>query len=103
MSRFVSRRILNLDFLGDNWKDCFITFTSLTVKEARDLMAKKLQSKEPEAIVDETVAMLKEHFIEGSAFDEEAQSLIKLKPEDIENMPHQILEKSAVFLVGEVS
>jgi len=102
MSRFVSKRILNLDFLGDNWKDCFVSFNSMTVREARDLMAKKLQSKEPEAIVDETLIMLKEHFIEGAAFDEESQGLVKLKPEDLEDLPHQVLEKSAVFLVGEV-
>lgn len=100
MTRFVSTRHFSLDFLGDEWKDCFIVMSSLTVKEVRELISANLRSKDASAISEASTNMLMTHFVSGTAYDFESKTIVKLKPEDIENLPSQVLEKAVLFLVG---
>ena len=100
MAKFISRRHLNLGFLGEEWKDCFAVFSSLSVIESRDLMTKKLQTKAPEEIVDITLGVLAEHFIEGAVYDSESKTVVKLAKEQLGELPQPFLEKAVLFLVG---
>lgn len=101
MSRFSSNRVLSLDFLGDNWKDCSLSFSSLSVKESRELLGKQISNKTPEEIMDISSEVLKTHFIEGAGYDAEKKEIVKLTKEDLEELPSAILERAILFLVGE--
>ena len=100
MSKFIAERVFKLDFLGESWKECFITFSSVSIKEARELVQNKLGTKTPEEVIDITLAFFQKHFISGNAYDSETKEIIALKAEDFENLPSIIQEKAIVFLVG---
>ena len=103
MAKFISRRHFSLDFFGDEWKDCFIVFSSLSVNESRALMTQKLQSKEAQEVIDISIKLLGDHFLEGVAFDSESKTLVKLKKEDLGELPSPFIESSILFLVGGTS
>jgi hypothetical protein len=103
MSKFISKRILSLKFLGKEWENCFLAFSSLTVKESRVLMVSKIQSKEPAKIIDLTLDLLREHFLEGNGYDSETKELVKITKEDLDDLPSMVLEKAVLFLVGDTS
>ena len=103
MSKFISKRMLSLKFLGKEWENCFLSFSSLTVKESRELMVSKIQSKEPATIIDLTLKLLKEHFLEGNGYDSEKKELVKVTKEDLDELPSIVLEKAVLFLVGDTS
>jgi len=101
MTKFISKRHFSLDFLGGEWKDCFIIFSSLSVVESRDLMNQKIQKKEPGDIIEITLGLLKEHFDSGVGFDSETKSIVKLTIEDLGMLPSSFMERAILFLVGE--
>ena len=103
MPNFVSRRHFSLDIFGEEWKDCFIVFSSMSVNESRELMAKKIQTKEPQEIIDISIELLKKHFLEGAGYDSESKTLVKLKKEDLGELPSTFMERAILFLVGETS
>lgn len=101
MSKYVVERQFSLDFLGKGWEKAHIVFKALTVKEMREVVSKKLTSKEPAEILDTTTKMVQDSFIRGMAPGEKGE-LQKLTKEDIEELPSQVIEKAIVFLVGEL-
>jgi len=101
MTRFISKRTLSLEFLGEEWKECFIKFTALSIAESRNLMKEKLSEREPGKIIDITLDLLKSHFDSGVAYDSEANKAVKLKKEDLIELPQSVLERAVLFLVGE--
>ena len=103
MAKFVSRRHLSLDFLGDEWKDCFIVFSSLSINQNRDLIKQKMGGKDPEDIMAVSIKLLQDHFIEGAGFDDETKAIVKLTKEDIGELPTIVNERAILFLVGEGS
>lgn len=103
MAKFISRRHFSLDFFGDEWKDCFVVLSSLSVNESRELMAQKLQSKEAQEVIDISITLLKDHFLEGVAFDSESKTLVKLKRDDLGELPSPFIESAILFLVGGTS
>jgi hypothetical protein len=100
MSKFITKRNFSLSFLGEGWENAFIIFSSISVKEFRELTAEKLDQKEASQIVNITSDFLKKHFIEGVGFDSEKKELVKLKKLDLEELPSDITQKAIVFLVG---
>ena len=100
MAKFISRRHFSLDLFGDEWKDCFVIFGSLSVNESRALMAQKLQSKEAQEVIDISIKLLGDHFLEGVGFDSESKTLVKLKKEDLGELPSPFIESAILFLVG---
>lgn len=102
MPKFIATRHFSLTFLGEEWKDCFIIFRSLSVNEARELMKQKLTGKDPAEIITVSLNLLKTHFIKGTAVGEGNQ-IVKLTKEDLADLPAQILEKAVLFLVGGTS
>jgi len=101
MAKFVTERVFRLEFLGDEWKDCFIKFTSVSINEARDLASSKLTGKSTEEIVNTTLQFFRDHFISGNAYDAETKMVVALKPEDLGELPSVIQEKMIVFLIGD--
>lgn len=105
--RFVVRKRLSLDFFGDDWKDCYINFTPVTYREAneltalKDIDAKKLSDKEREKLAEQTLNMLKDHFVDGKGYTGEAE-LVDLTADDIVDLPVEIISKAIVVLRGNI-
>lgn len=100
MTRFISSRKFSLDFLGEEWKECFINFNAISVKEMRELIEQNLGKKTPGEITDTSIEMLKVHFIDGVAYDFDSKTLVKLTKDNLVDLPSPYLEKAIVFLVG---
>lgn len=100
MPKFISKRTFKLDFLGKEWKDCYIIFSSITMKENSELVRAKLAEKNPEEIDKISQKFLADHFIEGVGFDSETNAVIPIRKQDFVELPSEITEKAIFFLVG---
>lgn len=100
MSKFVAIKTFQLNFLGEEWKDCFLKFSSVSINENKELIKQKLGSKTTEEIVDITMKFLQDHFISGNAFDSETKQVVAIKAEELGELPSIITEKVILFLVG---
>lgn len=100
MPKFVVERTFSLAWLGDQWKDCFIKFQSVSIRENTELISHKLGSQAAEEIVKVTTKFLQDHFIDGVAFDSEKNEITKLTKENLVELPALIQEKAITFLVG---
>ncbi len=103
MPKFISVRTFKLEFLGTEWKDCFIKLSSVSIKESRELIQLKLGGKTPLEVTEITLKFLNNHFLSGNAYDSETKQVLALKPETLELLPSMIQEKMILFLVGDVS
>jgi len=103
MTRFISKRVFSLEFFGKEWKECSVQFIALSIVESRNLMKEKLSEREPGKIIDITLGLLESHFDSGVAYDAEAKKVVKLKKEDLGELPQSFLERAVLFLVGEPS
>src|SRR5438477_12430474 len=68
-NKYSSRRTFKLNFWGEEWKDCFIVFKSVPVREFRELAQAKLFAKSPVEVTDITLQFLRDHFINGTVFN----------------------------------
>jgi hypothetical protein len=101
MPSFSINRTMKLDFLGTNWKDCFIVFTSTSIRENNELARMKLQSKSAKQQGELVLQFLRDHFVEGVGFDAETQTVVPIKKEEIDLLPSTIQERMVLFLVGD--
>ena len=85
-------RNISLDFIGDNHKDDYITFSGLSYKEAK-LIEK---STDP----DEFINLLKAKFMAGSIVDDETGQPVKLTKDQIEDLPVDVLLAVIERLIG---
>lgn len=103
MGKFYTKRIFKLDFLGQEWKDCFITFTSVSIKETRQLIKQKLGKKSADEIMSITTKFFEDHFIDGVVYDADKKEVVKMTKEEFEDMPQMIQERAILFLVGDTT
>lgn len=87
--KIVIEKKIQLDFLGDKYKDAQLTFRGLSLKEYEDQIdkVKKLENqegKEKEAVVF-IGAVLKDHFINGE-FPDESGKLGTVLKEDLDQL-----------------
>lgn len=82
MGKFVIKKKVSLDFLGDDYKDSHIILRSISVKEydVYSDQAKSLEEGDDKKSVRLIVDQLKSHFIEGKVQGED------LKAEDLEEL-----------------
>lgn len=80
-------KTLDLAYLGDNWKDCYIKFRAVTVSEIGQFTG--LKEKDSADSIKVIVALLEEKFVEGYAMKNGER--VALKKEDIKEFPVDIL------------
>ena len=100
MPKFIAVRTFQLDFLGEEWKDCFLKFSSVSINENKELIKLKLNTKSTEEIIDVTTKFLANHFISGNAYDAETKQIVAVKADQLGELPSLIQEKVILFLVG---
>lgn len=94
-------RTLSLDFLGTEWKDCYIKFSYISANEAKSFMDFAMDEKD-KASVEESftriIAVLKDKFIEGKVMSE--GKVADISANDINELPTDILKKAIVLLTS---
>lgn len=101
MPKFVTEKTFKLDYLGPNWKDCYIKFESTTINETRELIQMQMSGKPALEISDFVMAFFAKHFIDGVGYDAESKKVIPIKKEELGELPSLVQEKMITFLVGD--
>ena len=101
MSNFVTYHNFKLDFLGKDWKSCYIRFKGLSIGEIRGITTKNLAKQEPTKIMDTSLKLMEDKFSSGVAYDTDKKEIVKLKAEELILLPAEVIEKAIMFLVGD--
>lgn len=103
MPKFQIVRKFSLEHLGEEWKNCYINFSSLTYNEWNALVDMGID--EATASISEikkasagVIKFLEGHFVDGMGFSEGKE--VKLTVEDLGELPIEVLKKAVSFLSG---
>lgn len=93
MAKIVIKRRVSLDFLGDDYKDSYLEFSSMNIKEYSDYFA---DAKKLDEIKSMTLIMdaLKRHFLSGKFLDQDVVA------DDLEQFDPQTLLKAFSNFTG---
>lgn len=102
MSKFKAIKRLDLSFVGEDWKECYINYNALTSKDMDEFVTLgNTQADDPKLVeqrISKIRSILKNHFISGKAVGEDG-SLVDITLEDFDNdLPLEILDQSVSFL-----
>lgn len=110
MSKFVVRKNIPLDFLGQGWEEAFVVFspfsfadnTALTkfrseVKQMQD--SDEADEKELESFTGKMLQIVLDKFIEGQGFD--GTKLVPITKENFSDLPMEVFTHIIEKLQGE--
>lgn len=90
-----------LDFLGDEWKECFINLKPLSIQDVKGKLPTiaKLQEKDADvgAGVDLLLELLTDKFISGKVIDETG-AVVDLPKEALGDLPVEVIGRAFSFL-----
>lgn len=72
MSKVIIKRTINFDFLGEEYKDCYIIFAAIPVSEYADFTA-KVEGVDDKEAMPLLLEVLKSKFVGGKFIDENAK------------------------------
>lgn len=102
MGKIVIKRQVSLDFLGDDYKEAYIVFKAIPVKDYADLMEK--MPKEGEAdngkAVTMMVELLEKYFYKGK-FPDDNGELVDLEASDMADLDQEAAIKCFQRVVGQ--
>ena len=98
MPKFKIYKRLDLSYIGPEWKDCYLLFSSITFSEVSQY---KIAEKTDEEKSQMALKSLEDHFIEGKAVNEKGE-IIAIEKEDFKDLPVDVVLKAINFLIGEV-
>lgn len=108
MSKFVVKKRISLDFLGEGWSEAYITFSPFSFNDNLELLKfrkevikvnAESEDKDIKALSDKMIKLLQDKFIEGRGFD--GKELVDIKKEDFGDLPQEVFEKVVGQLQGE--
>lgn len=102
MALVIKRRV-SLDFLGEDYKDCFLTFKSTPVGKFEELQAKMATFEDkPAGSITFILNLLKDNFIVGKSLDENDE-LSDVTKDDLDNLdPGSLVACFQIFTGGEL-
>ncbi len=102
---FVVRKKIDLSFLGDGWKDAYITFTPFTFNDNAALLKLRglisgtgTDAEGAESASKEIMDLLQEKFIEGMGFN--GKELEPITKKNLGELPMEIIGKILTALQG---
>lgn len=69
MAKIVIKKRVSLDFLGDEYKESYLTFQSMSIAEYQKLLGEMTDTDNVKSLK-LTLDILKRHFLEGKFLDE---------------------------------
>lgn len=100
MSRFRIVKKIDLSFLGEEWKDCYLEFSAITFGEARRYVNFNFKGNTEKAL-DEVLSLLEGNFIGGKAVVETGK-IVEVKKEELKDFPAEIILKVINALIGDI-
>ena len=93
MSKFKITRKIELKFIGEEWKDCYLEFEPITIKETKQYM----DIEDEKEVGLKAIELLKQKFISGKAIIEDGTT-IDVKKDELEDFPSFVLVEVMSFL-----
>lgn len=86
----------SLEYLGSDWKGCYLDFTAVTIGETTENLTafSSLDKSNPESVQkasNKMMDILKEHFVGGKAYDVDG-TVKDVVVDDLDNLPNEIAE-----------
>jgi len=100
MAKFKVIKEIKLDFLGSDWKDCYVKFVAPNFVDIEE-MTKKVDIEDKSKGVKNAIEWLKSIFIDGKGIDMDGK-LVEITKDDLADLPVEIITKVFVSLKGEV-
>jgi hypothetical protein len=102
MTKFLVKKKLMLEFVGDEWKDCYMEFTPFTAVEVKEKFPELLamQTGDPKVVLegmDTIISVLSSKFVSGKGIDENGKE-VAITKKDIPYLPIEVLGRSLSFL-----
>lgn len=102
MSKFAITKKVNLSFLGEAWKESYLEFYALTIKDLRDSFPSlgNVDAKDAQSVssgIDTTLKILQDKFIGGKGVDKDG-NVVEITKEDLVELPAEIVPKVLNFL-----
>lgn len=101
MAKFRVIKTIKLDYLGEEWKDCYLKFTSPTFPEIQEMLPKVDISDKMKG-AKAAIEWLKTLFVEGKAI-EVSGNKVDVKKDDLADFPIEIINKIFEDLKGSVN
>lgn len=98
MPKFIVKKHLALDFLGEEWKGAFIDLSAATFNDATKIAALNKDEAASTESSAQVVAFLQEHFLAGKAWD--GKELVDLVATDLADLPVEVVNKAVEATVG---
>lgn len=90
-------KTLDLGYLGDAWKECYLKFRPFNVSELQKLSGIDPENNKEEA-TQKAIDLLKEKFVEGKAVSN--KEVVDIKAEDLTEFPVEVI-LDAIKLLSE--
>ena len=101
MPKFQIVRKFPLEHLGEEWKSCYINFSSLTYNEwvkIADIGVDAEDLSKAKEVSGYLLKLLEEHFVDGIGISGGKE--VKLTAKDLGELPLEVLGKAVSFLSG---
>lgn len=101
MGKIVIKRKVSLDFLGEYYKEAYINFKAVPVRDYADLI-NKLPKDEKNNVesIELMLGLLKDYFVDGK-FPDEKGELVSLEADDVMDLDQESAIKCFQALVGQ--
>lgn len=98
---------MSLEFLGSEWKDAYINFIPVTIKDLEEqfpALAKmdRADAKSLDKGFETVMSLLSQKFIDGKGVDSEG-NLIDIGKEDLKDFPAEVISRAFSFLSQDIS
>lgn len=103
MSKFSITKKLSLDFLGEDWVECYLIFNTPSIVELNESISGLIDFKEDDIKsvkenFSKTMDLLKANFVEGKGVVK--KEVVSLKKNDLDEFPAEVINKAMGFLVS---
>jgi len=97
MAKFVVKKRVDLGFLGDDWKECYLEFNTPSYGEVKEFIP-LANEKDQTRAVQAGLELLQKLYLGGKGFD--GSAVVDVKKEELEELPVEVLTKSFQVIVG---
>ena len=103
-NKFIVRRSESLDFLGADWKDCYIEVAVLSTDQLKENLGREAHTGTDAQIAAANVAdnleFAKSVFLGGKGYT--ADGIVDLTADDIGSLPTAVMNKMRSIALGEI-
>ncbi len=100
MSRIVIKRKISLDFIGEDYKDCYLEFKTIPMKEYEKYVQQASENKDEKKAIEFITKTLQDLYISGKFIDEKSE-LFDVKAEELGDFDMNVMITVFKTLTGQ--